>query len=376
MLYNAPRVDPQRPAAAVVRAPLSVGIIVLPRFSLMALGGFLDVLGHAADDDGLRRQERCSWTIMGVGEHGPVPSCVGVEVAPWERLGDPQRFDHVVLIGGDTATAPASGDELHEYLHECTRRGVQLVAVGSGVHVLAAAGLLTRRRCCVHWSALPAFEAAHPACAPQSDQLFIADDGRITCAGEAAAADLALWLVERSLGAAVAQLATDRALMAGGRRGNSAQPQPALDSAIGHERVRRAVILMQQRLHEPYEVPALAKRVNLSKRQLERLFTRETGLSVQAFSRQLRLRHGLWKLLHTEQTVTAIAQECGFADSSHFCRKFAELFGDSPLSLRRTPAKARALYEATACTLLRRTEGARRDTAAAAEAAPLVLRYG
>jgi transcriptional regulator GlxA family with amidase domain len=339
MLYNTPRVDIGGTAVTARSVPLSVGFVLLPRFSLLALGSMVDLLGHASDDAGGFRQQRCSWTLMSP-VSGPVVSSAGVEVAPPERLGEPRRYDHVVVLAGPSPAAYAGRPEFEEYLRRCRSERVSIVGIGGGAEVLAQAGLLTRRKCCVHWEAFAAFARTYPEVTPIADQLFLVDDGLITCAGEASAADLVAWLIEQRCEMAITQTALDRSLSQTPRRGNAAQPHPALDQNIEHERVRRAVILMQQRLHEPYDVSEIAARVNLSKRQLERLFLREIGNSVQAYSRQLRLHHGLWKLMHTQQSVTSIAQDCGFADSSHFCRKFAEVFGASPSTVRRQPKLA------------------------------------
>jgi len=74
--------------------------------------------------------------------------------------------------------------------------------------------------------------------------------------------------------------------------------------------------------------------VDISKRQLERLFINETNESLQKFYRKMRLRYGLWLLQNTERLITDIAQECGFSDTAHFSRAFRVIFDKKPTDYR------------------------------------------
>jgi AraC-like DNA-binding protein len=83
-------------------------------------------------------------------------------------------------------------------------------------------------------------------------------------------------------------------------------------------------------------VEDLVRRLNVSTRQFERLFRLAVGTSPATYYRTLRLRYGHWLLRNTKRSVTAIANEAGFADCAHFSRQFRELFGISPSEVRRT----------------------------------------
>src|SRR4051812_34263011 len=78
---------------------LSVGFVLLPRFTLMALAGFVEALRHAADVQDRSRQIQCRWSILGPDER-PVRSSCGVAVAPWETFGDKAPFDYLAVVGG------------------------------------------------------------------------------------------------------------------------------------------------------------------------------------------------------------------------------------------------------------------------------------
>jgi len=55
----------------------------------------------------------------------------------------------------------------------------------------------------------------------------------------------------------------------------------------------------------------------------------------QKFSRDLRLRYGLWLLHYTGKSITGIGERCGFADTAHFSCHFRSTFGVTPLEMRK-----------------------------------------
>jgi transcriptional regulator GlxA family with amidase domain len=170
--------------------------------------------------------------------------------------------------------------------------------------------------------------------------LFVEDGKFITCAGGLAALDLGAWMVERHLGPGRAQkslhiMVTDTARPAAG-----AQPQPPSVGTVDDIRVRRAMLQIEQNLSTPQKVDDIAHGVGLSKRQLERIFRKEAGKSIQEFSRDLRVFYGLWLLANSDKTITVVATESGFSDISHFNRVFRASFGCAPSTLRREGADA------------------------------------
>ena len=312
---------------------LSVGFILLRNFTLLPFAALVDALRLAADEGDFSRQINCNWTVIGA-DTGPIPASCGIEVAPWEPLGDPTRFDYIVVVGGLLHRgAPASQATL-DYFVAAADAGVTLVGVCTGAIALARAGLLQGRRCCVSWFHYNDLVGEFPEVIPVADQLFVVDGKFITCAGGVGAVDLAGWMIERHLGPGWAQKSLHIMVADRARPPNAPQPQPPVANNVRNPRVRRAVLLIEQNLATPLNAEGVADHVNISKRQLERLFHDELGMGVQAFSRYLRLHYGLWRLLSTERRVTDIALECGFSDVSHFNRLFRRNYGVTPSTVR------------------------------------------
>lgn len=87
---------------------------------------------------------------------------------------------------------------------------------------------------------------------------------------------------------------------------------------------------MEQHLSQALTVEALAKKLDMSVRQLERLFKEDTGKSPQAYARAMRLGVAAWMLRQSGKTVAAIASACGFSDASHMGREFRQAYGVPP----------------------------------------------
>ena len=211
---------------------------------------------------------------------------------------------------------------------------MRLIGICTGGIALADAGLMRGRRCCVSWYHFTDLVERHDDVIPVADQLFVEDGPIITCAGGLASLDLGAWLIDRHIGPGHAQkslhiMVTDRARPAAG-----AQPQPPSAGVVDDNRVRRAMLLIEQNLSTPQRVDKIAQAVGLSKRQLERVFRQLVGKSVQEYSRDLRVLYGLWLLTNSPQTITEVAADCGFSDVSHFNRMFRRTFGCSPSAMR------------------------------------------
>ncbi|MEQ5800715.1 hypothetical protein [Halomonas sp. H10-9-1] len=79
--------------------PLSVGFVLLHRFTLLPFAAFVDCLRLAADVGDRSRQVRCHWTFMSSASES-VLSSSGAAISPCERFRDPAEFDYLVVVGG------------------------------------------------------------------------------------------------------------------------------------------------------------------------------------------------------------------------------------------------------------------------------------
>jgi transcriptional regulator GlxA family with amidase domain len=332
---------------------LSIGFVLLPKFTLMALAGFIEALRHAADVKDRSRQIHCRWSILGPDER-PVRSSSGVAIAPWDPLGDDAAHDYIAVVGGLLSGLDAIDPKSLRFIERAAARGVPLIGLCTGSFLLARLGLMDGQRCCVSHYPAEEFEAEFAGRDIQvvADRLFVVDRSRITCAGGLGSVDLAIYLLERHLGSQRAQKSTAQMIFDGVRPPTAPQPKydGAWRAAARNPIVRRAVLLMELHINEPVAISTLAEQLGVSLRTLERLFRAEYATSPGGFYKRTRLEIARRMLLETERPIMNIALDCGFGDGSYFGRTFRAAFGDSPRDFRRAGADARVAAHLTLAT--------------------------
>lgn len=307
----------------------------MPNFTLSSFSLFVDVLRLAADEGDRSRPIRHRWTVVAPTLE-PVRASNGIECTPWETLAEPQRFDYIVLCGGLLRRAHDKDEQIIAWLKRADAAGVCILGLCTGVFTLGQAGLLDGRKVCVSWYHVHEFHEEFPGAHVIATDLVVVDGERVTCAGGRGAADMAAWIIERHAGEAVARKALDILLVGSPSKGDQLQPRPPVADGIQNETVKRAILLMEERRDRPLPIPALARSVGLARRQLERLFLRETGMSPGAFAAKMRGQYAEWLLLSTERSLTEIALACGYADLAHFSRSYKATYGVPPSVRRET----------------------------------------
>lgn len=93
---------------------------------------------------------------------------------------------------------------------------------------------------------------------------------------------------------------------------------------------------LHSHFHESLTTEHLARRAGLSPSQFERRFRRAFGCSPRQYLMRVRVENASRMLSESEQTVSQIAQACGFYDHAHFSRTFRRLMSVTPTAYRKT----------------------------------------
>lgn len=313
---------------------LTVGFILQPDFTLVAFSSFVDALRLAADEGDRSRPLRCRWGVLSP-DLRPIRASCGVEISASADLDDPAQYDYVVMVGGLLPGGRRLSPKIVAYLRQAAAAGVPLVGVCTGSFLLARAGLMKGYRSCVSWFHHRDFVLEFPDHAVTSDQLFITDRDRITCAGGTSVVHLAAHLIERHVSKPEAQKALRIMIEKAALPSRAPQPQPPFEGRSDNVWIRRAMLLIERNAGTRFSVVGLARELHVSARHLERLFDAELGMSPSEFARKVRLRRAYDLLVETAQPISEVALETGFADGSHFSRRFRDAFGTSPSQVRR-----------------------------------------
>ena len=323
------------------RPRLSIGFILAERFTLCAFANFVDVLRLAADEGDRSRPILCRWQVLSATLF-PVRSSCGVPVQPDARLGDPRRFDYIVVVGGLIGADERVDTETVRFLQEAAGAGVPLVGICTGAFILHRAGLMRGYRCCVSWFHRDDFRDAFDGLEPVSDRIFVVDKDRLTGSGGASSAHLAAYLVARHVSRIAAKKSLNIMMIEEAMGGERPQPGVALELSTRDPLVRRALSIMQETMETPPSVARLAGRLGVSRRKLERHFSEALGMTPLKASRAVRLAKAKQLLADPDRSVTRVAEETGFCDASHLVRAFRETEGVTPDAWRRARAQSSA----------------------------------
>ena len=223
---------------------------------------------------------------------------------------------------------------MYSFLREAAARGVKLVGLCTGSFVLARAGLLDGHLACVSWFHREEFAAEFPDSRVISNQMFVVDRDRLTCAGGTSVVHLAAYLIEKAIGRASAVKALRIMIEEQPMPSRTLQPEEVLSQRSTDSVVHKAMLLLEQQLQSPVSIEQLCEPLGIGRRQLERRFRSDVGLSPAEYRQKLRVQRARWLLQHTDLDVTEIALECGFQDSAHFARVVRRSLGVSPRELR------------------------------------------
>jgi len=164
--------------------------------------------------------------------------------------------------------------------------------VSGGPFILAKAGLLSGRRCTVHWEHLPALHEAFPD-VDLTRSLFELDGDRITCSGGVAGLDMMVALITRDHGYESGAAVSDWFLHTDVRDGTRPQRMDLrFRLGIADGKLLRALRAMESRVERPLsrqEIAGIAGIAGISLRQLERSFRAHLGRGVHEHYRALRL---------------------------------------------------------------------------------------
>lgn len=324
----------KHPAETAKTKTLRIGLVLWPDFTLLALGGFIDVLRLAADVGDRSEQVLCSWEVM-THDGSPARASCGISVTPTGALGDPKRFDFVVVVSGLVQGIEHAPAALGQFVTKAAEAGVGIVGICTGGLALARLGLLEGKRCCVSVYHYDDLQTMCPGVIPVCSSLYVEDGSIFTSAGGTSSIDLAIHLVHRCLGRYRAEKVI-YLLKIDGIRDADYCPSIRGDTVLQtkDKRVRKALMIMTHSLRGDVSVVDLAKRLGMSERQLERLFHEELGSTPSSVYRQLRLQRGKWLVENTDRSITEIALECGFSDGAHFARQIRTAFSSTPSELR------------------------------------------
>lgn len=97
-----------------------------------------------------------------------------------------------------------------------------------------------------------------------------------------------------------------------------------------HQRLDRCVAYLDARFMQVHRLADVARVAGIHPMHLAKLFRRRFGYSMGEYLRRRRITWACVQLAHSEETITDIALQAGFADHPHFTRTFVRVTGCTP----------------------------------------------
>jgi transcriptional regulator GlxA family with amidase domain len=241
----------------------------------------------------------------------------------------------IVVVSSWPDVAERPPEAVLAAVQDAHRRGTLIMGLGSGVFVLAAAGLLDGRPATTHWSHAPTLATRFPEIAVDADVLYVDAGDVITCAGHTAAVDACLHVV-RQLSGTEAAIAAARAMVAPPQRGplDPQRPDPPLLPTPQNQDVAKATTYALAHLDEPLDIDTLAALTNLSRRTFDRRFRATLGVSPLQWLAHQRVLRALRLLESTDLSVDTIARRVGLGGAVSLRPTFRRIVGITPQHYR------------------------------------------
>ena len=305
-----------------------VVFLLVPRFSMIALYGALEPLRVANRFAG----PTFSWRFVSA-DGQPVAASNDIPVSVSGDLSDIGEPDMAVI---SASYEPERGitRPMLAAVKSLARRRVLMAAIDTGPFLLAEAGVLDGYRATCHWESLPGFRESYPEVLAEQ-ALHVTDRDRMTCAGGAAAIDMMLDWIARTLGKPLAVLVADQLVhFRSVEQPAQARLPAAARYATTDGRLLRIITAMEEQGEDPLDAAQLAHVAGISVRQMERLFRDRLGERPMGFYLKLRLERAERLITYSSMSMREIAVACGFSSLPLFSRSFRARYGRAPSALR------------------------------------------
>ena len=311
------------------QTPQKVAFLLIPHFSMMAFTSSVEPLRAA---NRLSGETLYTWRTLSV-DGQPVSASNGIALVPDASLHD-ELDAHTLFVCAGVRAERFRDKNVFGRLRDLARRGVALGGVCTGSLALAQAGLLDGYRCTIHWENMEGFVENFPKLHIMAT-LFEIDRDRYTCSGGTAPLDMMIYSISRDFSDKLAIGVAEQMLHNFVRQPHDAQRMSIqYRTGISNPKLLAVIAYMEAYLESPVSLGELAKSVNLSVRQLERLFRNHLGKTPTRYYLELRLRRAQLLLRQTTMPILQVAVASGFASASHFARCYREFFNCAPRAER------------------------------------------
>ena len=240
-------------------------------------------------------------------------------------FGKIEHFKKAILKEGDYVFMPGMNFEyvnsfsfraerdFFKWLKECADNNITICSICNGAFALGEAGLLKDTECTTHWRRVKELQRQFPLAKVIGDILYVKSNNVYTSAGISAGIDFALAILEELKGPLFTHKVARGLVVYHRRSGRHNQQSIYLDYRNHiNPQVHEVQDYLIDNLSKENDIESLATLVNMSPRNLSRIFKEKTGSTILEYLTLLRIEYANTMLNNPEYTIEYIASKCGF----------------------------------------------------------------
>lgn len=203
--------------------------------------------------------------------------------------------------------------DFFDWLKKSSDNKITVSSICNGAFALGHAGLLKDTQCTTHWRRVEALQEQFPQAKVLTDILYIKSNNVYTSAGISAGIDLALAILEDIKGPLFTHRVA-RGLVVYHRRSGTHKQQSIYLDYRNHinPQIHQVQDYLIDNLSAENNIEMLAEMVNMSPRNLSRVFKEKTGSTILEYLTLLRKEYANTMLNNPEYTIEYIASKCGY----------------------------------------------------------------
>ncbi len=247
------------------------------------------------------------------------------------------NYDSLLICGGSAEAMQAvlQAGFWPKWLQQHQTGFERIISICSGAILLAASGLLDQKRATTHWRLAETLQTLFPQVEVDANAIYTAQHPYYTSAGVSSGIDLALAIVERDCGIAVAQEVARELVLYLRRSGGQNQYSQGLRLQFQQQPLLHHLISeIWQHPERQHSVAALAAKVCMSERNFSRWFKQHTLQTPARFVTQARLERAKYLLSSSKLQLDRVAELSGFGSSDSLQRCFQKELGLSASQFR------------------------------------------
>jgi len=299
--------------------PITIDFLVYDRFSNHCMANTLEPFRAA---NTLSANDVYEWNFVTL-DGLSVQSSSELRLMPDQKFGETKRADFLFIIASydfrkhDNVVSRRA-------LRASVKRYKNIIGLDTGPWMMAGAGLLDNHRATAHWDIIDEFSEEFVDVDVER-QKYILDGNIGTCGGAMAAFDLSLSIIREINGVTVALDVASMFLS-----GTDLPQEYKKNIVYKIPEVQKATEIMHENIEDILTIPNIAKKIQISPKQLHRFFLKDLGQSPKQVYSNIRLSFSRHLLQATEKPIREVALRSGYQNVSAFSRAFKVRFNQTP----------------------------------------------